>query len=169
MISSANGEGDQDVVLWYERAGSVYELASTLTLGPPRIYFGEAVLRGDAWVVLSADGRQLLHFSRDASGINQVALRELPGADSAAVEYQKLLGIEGDRLYVTGLFEEEGPPRIFLRGIDVLRLSDLTPIAHYPMSQEMTAFTTAGENLVFAGQSSLVTATPECEGSAQNE
>ncbi len=164
VVSSEGHDADQDVVLWYERAGSGYELASTLTLGPPRIYFGEAVLRGGTWIVLSADGRQLLHFSRDASGINQVALRELPGADSAAVEYHKLLGIEGDRLYVTGLFVEDGPPRIVLRGIDVLRLSDLSVVAHYPMSQEMTTFTTAGEDLVFAGPSSLVAATPECGG-----
>lgn len=113
-------------------------------------------------VVLLHDNKQeLTLLGHDESGFHEVVTRHLETKSGGTISFRKLLGIEGDRLYLSNGREDDVEPGM-LSVVDALELADLTDVASYVVPQEMISFTANGDKLVFGGPSSLMTASPQC-------
>lgn len=160
IVARAKADGTQIRLARYERAANGYELTSTFVL-PCQEGLDGALMRGDMLTLLYDNKQRLALLRHDEFAFNQVATRHLETKGGGSIASRLLLGIEGNRLYLSNGYDDDVQPGI-LAGIDAFHLPDLATVAHYLTPQEMTSFTANGETLVFGGPSALMTATAEC-------
>jgi hypothetical protein len=160
VIARADTSAEQILLAWYERDGDGYEPSSSFTLSSHE-GLDELLVRGEKLVLLHDNKQQLTLLRHDESGFHEVTTRKLETKSGGSFSFRTLLGVEGDRLYLTNGQEDDVEPGI-LPVVDAFSLTDLTGVASYVAPQEMTSFTANGEILIFAGPSALMTASAQC-------
>jgi hypothetical protein len=161
FIIARSDLGDTQIKLArYERDGDSYELTTTFVL-PCHEGLNGLLARGDKLALLYDNKQELALLRHDEAGFQQIATRHLETKSGGTIPFRTLLGIEGDRLYLSNGKEDDVEPGI-LSSVDAFRLTDLAQVARYGTPQEMTSFTVSGETLVFGGPSALMTASSAC-------
>jgi|GEM_PF-3582495 len=160
VVARSDINAHQVLLARYERKGDGYGLSTTFAL-PSGEGLDGLLIRGDRLALLHDNKQELKLLRHDESGFHDVATRHLETKGGGTIPFRMLLGIEGDRLYLSNGYEDDVEPGI-LSGVDAFHLTDLAQVASYVTPQEMTSFTVSGETLVFAGPSALMTASAQC-------
>lgn len=161
VIAGNDADTHAFVFHWYELEEEKYQLAASFHSPRTEGYLKQLYLRNDMLVFSTVDNHELGLLQRDASGLQLIATRII-AENILRPEFHAFLGGEGDRIYVSGLYENATEPDRLEVGIDALNIEDLTTVAHYVTPQAMTSMTVSGETLVFGGPSVLLTASPAC-------